>query len=170
MARSVKCLYCGNEIDRDTNNEWRQLNNKRYVHEKCYQDHERNKEYKNKIHEKMKDLCENEYLRQKVNSQIKMYTEKDNINEYDIYQTLVYWYDIKHNDPSQANGGIGIVPYVYKDAKKYFKEEEELKKKRNKISKEDIEKELKQREAPTEIVSRKIPIQKPKRVNYFMLD
>ena len=37
-----------------------------------------------------------------------------------IYKTLQYWYEIKNNDISKANGGIGIVPYVYDQAKQYF--------------------------------------------------
>jgi hypothetical protein len=32
----------------------------------------------------------------------------------------VYFYEIKGNSIDKANGGIGIVPYVYEDAKKYF--------------------------------------------------
>ena len=37
-----------------------------------------------------------------------------------IYKTLVYYYDIKKNPTDKANGGIGIVPYVYEEAKRYY--------------------------------------------------
>ena len=36
-----------------------------------------------------------------------------------IYLTLKYWYEVKHNDITKANGGIGIVPYVYNTAYNY---------------------------------------------------
>ena len=37
-----------------------------------------------------------------------------------ILKTLIYGYEIKHNDISKAMGGIGIVPYVYKQALDYY--------------------------------------------------
>lgn len=33
---------------------------------------------------------------------------------------MKYWFEVKHNDISKANGGIGIVPYIYNDAKNYY--------------------------------------------------
>ena len=37
-----------------------------------------------------------------------------------IQKTLYWWYEIKKNDLSKANDGIGIVPFIYKDACDYF--------------------------------------------------
>lgn len=37
-----------------------------------------------------------------------------------ILSTLKYWYEIKGNSIAKANEGLGIVPYVYSDAKKYY--------------------------------------------------
>ena len=34
--------------------------------------------------------------------------------------TLVYWYEIKNAPLDKANGGIGIVPYIYEQAKEYY--------------------------------------------------
>ena len=33
---------------------------------------------------------------------------------------VYYFYEIKNGDKEKANGGIGIIPYVYKDAYNYF--------------------------------------------------
>ena len=33
---------------------------------------------------------------------------------------VFYFYEIKKNDTSKANGGIGIIPYVYNDAFNYY--------------------------------------------------
>ena len=37
-----------------------------------------------------------------------------------MLKTLIYWYEIKGNSIEKANGGIGIIPYVYKDASEYY--------------------------------------------------
>ena len=42
-----------------------------------------------------------------------------------IYLTLRYFYDIKKGDKNKANGGIGIVEYVYDEAGKYWVEQQE---------------------------------------------
>ena len=47
------------------------------------------------------------------------------INEYHysysgILKSLTYFYEIKGNSLDKANGGIGIVPYVYKNAYNYY--------------------------------------------------
>ena len=38
-----------------------------------------------------------------------------------ILKTLKYWFEIKKGDLEKANGGIGIVPYVYDDAFLYWR-------------------------------------------------
>lgn len=50
--------------------------------------------------------------------------------------TLIYFYDIKQNSTKGSNEGIGIIPYVYEEAKKYF----ELKNDKEKKGKEQLEK------------------------------
>lgn len=37
-----------------------------------------------------------------------------------IRRTLEYFYEVKHNSIEKANGGIGIVPWVYEEAKQYY--------------------------------------------------
>lgn len=39
-----------------------------------------------------------------------------------IYLSLKYWYDVKKNGIERSNGGIGIVPYIYKEASAYWKQ------------------------------------------------
>lgn len=40
----------------------------------------------------------------------------------DIYNALVYWYEVKENanNPNVAHGGIGIVKYVMDESKQYW--------------------------------------------------
>ena len=55
----------------------------------------------------------------KINKQIKEYVEKYNYTYSGIMATLKYAFETKHNDIEKANGGIGIVPYLYQEAWKY---------------------------------------------------
>ena len=34
--------------------------------------------------------------------------------------TLFWFYEVKHNSPADSNGGIGIIPFTYDNAKEYF--------------------------------------------------
>lgn len=49
----------------------------------------------------------------------------DYIREYQytysgMLKALVYFYEIKGNNKNKANGGIGIIPFIYKDAYNYY--------------------------------------------------
>lgn len=37
-----------------------------------------------------------------------------------ILKTLEYFYDIKGNSPEKSNEGLGIVPYVYEEARRWY--------------------------------------------------
>ena len=37
-----------------------------------------------------------------------------------MLKSLKWFYEIKHGDKESANGRIGIIPYIYEDAKKYY--------------------------------------------------
>jgi hypothetical protein len=37
-----------------------------------------------------------------------------------MLKALKYFYEVKRNDISKANGGIGILPYCYQDAYNYY--------------------------------------------------
>ena len=38
-----------------------------------------------------------------------------------MLKTLEWWYEIKKNPIDKANGGIGIIPFVYQEAYNYYK-------------------------------------------------
>ena len=49
----------------------------------------------------------------------------DYIKEYQytysgMLKALVYFYEVKGNNKNKANGGIGIIPFIYKDAYNYY--------------------------------------------------
>jgi len=37
-----------------------------------------------------------------------------------MLKSLKWFYEIKHADKESSNGRIGIIPYIYEDAKKYY--------------------------------------------------
>lgn len=51
--------------------------------------------------------------------------------------SLIYFYDIKKNQISKANHGIGIIPYIYEEAEKYYKYNNRKEAKRLKAAKEN---------------------------------
>lgn len=55
-----------------------------------------------------------------VNNQIATFKRKHGLTEDDIYFTLKYFYEIRNGDKKKSNGGIGIVPYVHKEAMEYM--------------------------------------------------
>ena len=37
-----------------------------------------------------------------------------------MLKSLKWFYEVKHNDKESSNGRIGIIPYIYDDAKNYY--------------------------------------------------
>ena len=55
----------------------------------------------------------------KLQNQFKSFTKKKQTPK-GIYFALRYYYDVKKGDKSKAEGGIGIVPFVYSQAAEYW--------------------------------------------------
>ena len=117
-----KCLYCGQPVD-ITKDEWVKPNTTRYAHKKCYEEKRKPGEdllpddiyyfLKNEVH-----LAIDYRL---FESQRANMVKKNGYTNAGILQALKYWYQVKHSSPDKANGGIGIVPYIYQDAQNYYK-------------------------------------------------
>lgn len=174
MARTVKCKYCGEEFDRDEV-EWLPSGG-RYAHKTCeenyqkqLQEKENKKKYKALIHEKIKNICGNTYIKTKVEKQIKSYVE-NGISEREIYNTLIYWYDVKQNSPEDAKGGIGIVPYIHVEASKYMKTQYRRKHMYDNLDKDAVQKEIEYRDKPRKIEMTAPQVQSPKRKYKFNLE
>ena len=68
----------------------------------------------------MKLLGEN-YINPRVRKQLNQYVEEYNYTYSGMLKSLIYFYEVKGNSKDKANGGIGIIPYIYKDAFNYYK-------------------------------------------------
>ena len=119
----VKCLYCGKTFDRNLE-EYVQVNKVRYAHKICYDQHQSHLTQEQKdieaLHNYIKKLFGIDSLSVKIKKQIEDYHNNKNYTYSGIYKSLLYFYQVKGNSIDNANGGIGIVPYVYEDARNYY--------------------------------------------------
>lgn len=72
------------------------------------------------MEEYIKQLFGYEKLPAKVVKQIKDYITINKYTYSGILGTLKYFFEIKGNSIEKANGGIGIVGYIYQDARRYY--------------------------------------------------
>ena len=123
MAHQVKCLYCGQIFDRDKV-PFIQVSKRRYAHKECSMSEDEKKLQENKDREELYDyimkLFNISFVDPKIQKQIKKYIEENNYTYSGIKKALVYFFEIKGNSVEKANGGIGIVPYVYTQAYNYY--------------------------------------------------
>lgn len=119
----VKCIYCGVTFDRDKL-PFIQVSQRRYAHQECSltEEQKKNKEEQDKIDldNYIMQLFKIDYVDARIRKQIKQYREEYNYTYSGIRKALVYFYEVKGNPIEKANGGIGIVPYVYQNAYNYY--------------------------------------------------
>lgn len=119
----VKCPYCGKTFSRDVE-EYVQINSRRYAHKECFDRHnaELSQEEKDKIalDNLIKSLFGYTSIPERVKRQIDDYHNNKKYSYSGISKSLIWFYQIKGNPIEKANGGIGIVPYIYEDARNYY--------------------------------------------------
>ena len=110
-------------FDRDKE-PFKQISERRYAHLTCAiaAENEKNQAEKDKedLENYIMNLLGEEFISPKVRKQISNYIETYNFTYSGMKKALVYFYEVKGNDKSKANGGIGIIPYVYRDAYNYY--------------------------------------------------
>lgn len=122
MAHIVKCLYCEKKFDRDKM-PFVQIG-RRYAHQECSLSAEEQKTQEEKDKQDLDNyiiqLLKIDYIDARIRKQIKTYVEDYKYSYSGIKKALIYFYEVKGNSIEKANGGIGIVPYVYKNAFDYY--------------------------------------------------
>lgn len=123
MAHIVTCIYCKKKFDRDKY-PFVQVSNRRYAHTECSMsdDQKKAKEESDKeaLNNYIMKLFKTTYVDARIQKQIKQYVDEYNFTYSGIQKALTYFFEIKGNSLEKANGGIGIVPYVYKNAYNYY--------------------------------------------------
>ena len=115
-------MYCGQPLD-ITKDEWVKPNTTRYAHKKCYEEKRKPGEdlLPDDIYYYLKDEVHLAIDYRTFESQRSNMIKKNGYTNAGILQALKYWYQVKKSSPDKANGGIGIVPYIYQDAQNYYK-------------------------------------------------
>ena len=75
---------------------------------------------KMKLEQYINKLFHTDYVDPRIQKQIKNYIKEYNFTYSGILKSLVYFYEVKQNPVEKSNDGIGIVPWVYKQAFDYY--------------------------------------------------
>ena len=125
MAHNVKCKICGKTFDRDRIQAVKVSAN-RYAHYRCFPEGELVPlpnpidEDLLKLEQYAEELLGEDFNLARVRKQIKEFKETYDYSYSGMLKTLKWFYEIKGNPIEKANGGIGIIPFVYKDALTYY--------------------------------------------------
>lgn len=123
MAHKVKCKYCGKEFDRDKI-PYTMVSARRYAHKECHENYLNNRTEEEKDQEELEKyimiLFNEPYINARIKKQIKEYKNEYNFTDSGMLKSLKWWYEVKGNSIEKANGGLGILPYIYQDALKYY--------------------------------------------------
>lgn len=123
MAHIVTCVYCKKKFDRDKI-PFVQVSPRRYAHKECSEQENQRlfKEEADKIalENYIIQLLKLEYVTPKIRKQLNTYQEQYGYTYSGMHKALIYFYEIKGNSVEKANGGVGIIPYVYQDAYNYY--------------------------------------------------
>ena len=123
MAHIVTCVYCRQKFDRDKV-DFIQVSPRRYAHKEC-SELEGQRLYKEEadkiaLENYIIKLLKIEYVTPRIRKQLNTYVEQYGYTYSGMHKALIYFYEIKGNSPERANGGVGIIPYVYQDAYNYY--------------------------------------------------
>ena len=124
MAHNVKCLYCGITFDRDKHTDCVAVSARRYAHLQCHLENASQKTQEEKdreaLEEYIKKLFNVSSISARVRKQIKDFQAEYKYTYSGMLKSLTYFFEVKGNDIEKANGGIGIIPYVYQQAYNYY--------------------------------------------------
>lgn len=128
----VMCRICREKnIDRDNQIEgvdWINPKTNYFYHKSCYDSWKKSEpnedaEYKEFIYDFISRDMKVPYDFHKCEAQRKKFL-KENMTNKGIFYSLKYYYELKHGDWNKGYGGIGIVPYIYKEACTYWANKE----------------------------------------------
>lgn len=119
----VKCAICNIQFDANIE-PFVKVNSRRYAHEKCVLSEEEHKSKEQKDRKALEayilQLFKIEYINPRIKKQIDTFVKENHYTYSGIHKALIYFFEVKGNSIEKANGGIGIVPYVYQQAFNYY--------------------------------------------------
>ena len=122
-AHFVICKYCNVRFNRDKE-PFVDVGSRRYAHKACAQNYQsglsQEEQDYNELEKYIRKLFNIKVVSAKIKKQIKDFRAEYGYSYTGIQKTLFYWFEIRKQPLDKANNGIGIVPYVYKDAEQYY--------------------------------------------------
>lgn len=115
MARKVKCPECGTYNDKENTVE----SNGRYYCPICYENKQKEADDYKQLMSYICRLYQIDAPTGWILKQVKDFKEQFHYSYKGMKTTLHYFYEIEHNDPADSLG-IGIIPFVYEEAKKFY--------------------------------------------------
>jgi hypothetical protein len=115
MSRLVKCPYCEEKLPKEEAYAYK----KKYYHPKCFQEWEQQKEHRKELIEYICQLYKLDAPTGMILKQIKEFQEEYGYKLKGMELALRYFYETLGN-PVREGDGIGIIPYVYEEAKKHY--------------------------------------------------
>lgn len=120
MGRMVKCPYCEEKLDKDEAHEYK----KRYYHQKCFTTWQREGNEYNELMDYISKLYSVDFPSIMIKKQVK--DLKDEGYKYKGMElALRYFFDTLGNRV-QENAGVGIIPYVYEEAKSNYLKQKKI--------------------------------------------
>lgn len=120
----VKCPYCEQTFDRNDPMIKFVKVGRRYAHQSCAIQHEASMTQEEKdmreFFEYAKHLFGSDYNYMTTKKLAEQYHKEHGFTYSGMLSSLKWFYVITGHPIEKANGSIGIIPYIYNDAKKYF--------------------------------------------------
>ena len=113
----MTCPHCNKKFYREEEEYVKYKN--RFYHKECYDIVAKEDNDKQALEDFIKKIFSLENLSPLIRRQIKNFHEQENYTYSGMLKTLNYFFIIKRNSTEKCHG-IGIIPYVYEEAKDYY--------------------------------------------------
>ena len=125
----VHCRVCKEPIDINHETGWMQPSRGWYYHKECYHNWKKanptnDEEWVELIYDYLARDLKVKYDYFLCEAQRKKFIKNHNCTSKGIFFALKYFYEVKNNDWDKGHGGIGIVPYIYRESCLYWSSRE----------------------------------------------
>lgn len=121
MARQVKCPYCEQKLDKEDSYEYK----KKYYHQSCFKQWEQEKTHRQELLQYICELFRIDVPTGMMLKQIKDFQEDYKYKLKGMELALRYFHETLGNKVQQGSG-IGIIPFVYEDAKNHYIKQQKI--------------------------------------------
>lgn len=144
----VKCPICEERFDREKVDSVKYKT--RWYHTECFATVEKETRAKEELHSYICKLFNLKAPGPVNYKYIKRFIEENGYTYEGILNALKYFYEVKEGDIEKAGERIGIVPFVYSEANRYYEQQESIK---NKIEQQLETLPQQQQQKPTIVVN-----------------